>query len=167
MMSGSPIGFDRDQAGADPAAFRQQDIIGPHRRAGRPWHRPKCPASRNASRKRSGSAKGSRPPPIRNKSSPSAAVEHRRQASPRQFGDARHRPGPDAVRQAQQRAAMRHAGEAEAAIAIGVDRRRSRQMRCVGRRSPWLRACRRLSSRAPSARRARCRRRDRSGSARR
>ena len=45
-----------------------------------------------------------------------------------QIGEARHRPGPDAVGKAQQRAAMRQAAEAEAAIAIGLDRRRLRQV---------------------------------------
>ena len=44
----------------------------------------------------------------------------------------RHRPRPDAVRQAQQRAAMRHAREAEAALAVGLDRHRARQMRRRG-----------------------------------
>src|SRR6202035_2285294 len=47
------------------------------------------------------------------------------------------RPGPDRIRQAQQRAAMRHLGESKAALAVGLDRRRSRKMRSV--RGNWHR----------------------------
>ena len=41
------------------------------------------------------------------------------------------RPSPNAIGQAQQRAAMRHAGKAEAALAVGVDDRLARQMRFI------------------------------------
>ena len=41
------------------------------------------------------------------------------------------RPGPDRIRQAQQRAAMRHVGERKAALAVSLDRRRPRKMRSV------------------------------------
>ena len=80
---------------------------------------------------------------------------------------ARDRPGPDAVGQAQQRAAMRHAAEAEAAIAVGVDRRRPRQMRRIGAGRSWPFGL--VASAFGRGQRVarRCRRRDRSGSARR
>src|SRR5262245_23313412 len=44
----------------------------------------------------------------------------------------RHRPGPDAARQAQKRTPMRHPRKAEAAIAVAVDRREPREMTPVG-----------------------------------
>jgi len=49
-----------------------------------------------------------------------------------QFGHAINRPSPNAVRKAQQRAAMRHSGETESTIPVSVDRRRARQMRSIG-----------------------------------
>src|SRR5215510_13883665 len=43
-----------------------------------------------------------------------------------------HRPGPDSVRKAEQRAAVRHPGEAKSPATISVYRRWTRQMRGIG-----------------------------------
>src|SRR5205823_11081959 len=42
-----------------------------------------------------------------------------------------HRPGPDSIRQAKQRAAVRHLGECKPAVAISIDWGRPRKMRRV------------------------------------
>src|SRR6185436_5904669 len=42
-----------------------------------------------------------------------------------------HRPRPDRVRQAEQRSPMRHVGERKAALAVGLDRRRPREVQTV------------------------------------
>ena len=64
-------------------------------------------------------------------------------------------PAMDAGRQAQKRAAMRHVGEAEPAIAIGLDRRAAGEMRLAdddafaGHRVSPLRAARQVATALP------------------
>ena len=56
-----------------------------------------------------------------------ALGEDRIEGLVRQLGNGGDRPGPDPRRESQQGAAMGHVGEAEAAIAIGIERIASRQ----------------------------------------
>src|ERR1043166_7803571 len=84
-------------------------------------------ASRKRQRRASGMNHGCLPVPSMNNSPP-------REVLLADFARPRDRPGPDARRQAQDRAAMRHVAEAEAALAVGVDRGGLRQGPVVGHR---------------------------------
>ena len=73
--------------------------------------------------------RSSLPLPISRISILPASANSRAKSVRRQRQRIRRLPAIDAGRQAQQRAAMRHVGEAEAAIAIGLDRRTAGEMR--------------------------------------
>ncbi len=166
---------DGDQRRGSRAVFGQKHVVGSYRRSGR--HR----IAGDAGFLQRGPQRGRYRPQI------GTAADQQDFHLPRlgkEFFEIAHRqrgrigrfPAMDTRRQAQQRASMRHIGKAEAAIAIGLDRRRAWQMRCVGGRhalTPW-RWCRPSqpgstswpASRRSTARHPRdgCRRRDRSGS---
>ena len=155
--------WHRDQRRRDAPPLADHDVVGADRRAGlhRIQHHPHR-AQRLAKRRR-------RQPDV-GAGADDQRIDAVRPRRTRASSDSlsissglRDRPGPDRIRQAQQRAAMRHVGEGEAALAVGLDRRRSRKMRSVRARPAIVTS----STACPARRPGWCRRRDRSGSARR
>ena len=110
------------------AAFAQQDIIGLRRSPGR-HDIDRNPGLAKARTRRGGKRPGVAAGADQKQIKTARLGEHLPQRGFVQLAFTGNWPGPDAVRQTQQRAAMRHAAEAETAIAIRLDRRRARQMR--------------------------------------
>ncbi len=134
----------RDQTGADAAALHQHDVVGPHSRGGR------HDVEGNLRRAETRAQRLGRDPGLaacaENKEIQFAGSgKNLRQRRCRHRGNCRDRPCPDAVRQAKQRAAMRHAGETEAALFMRIDRRLAREMWIVHWLTDFLKNHRQLA----------------------
>ena len=125
------ISIGRDQTGANPPSLQQHHIVGAHRRPGGHDVELKYSPRETAPAAAAARIQSSNPVPSMKKSRSAARAKTGESASSTRSARRGDRPGPNAVRQAKQRAAMRHAAEPEAAFAMGVNHRLLRQMRIV------------------------------------
>jgi hypothetical protein len=125
----------RQQQRPDAPTFSEQDVIRAHRRSGGHGFQHDAPRPERLAQWRGHREKIS---PGTDQEMIDRTLRTRRIKHPRQHGlidlaRRRYRACPDAVRQAQQRTSVGHAGEAKTAVAVSVDRRRIGKVRvCRG-----------------------------------